>query len=437
MPLLRDPPPASVLFTPAELLSYTDWRSLHRLDTNNAKATLPVPTATEYAEFQTWHAEQSSSSLSSSSPLPRGKKCLHRPQPGEFCPPCTLSMHNALIAALYDKWGALGGPWRTGNLATLAAQTKYNDTSRAWHAAKLALVRDVGVWEEICAKAVEEDDEQVWGAKKAVEEYERGITFPGPTTTVCATGTRSLRARSRRSLSFTPDTPPATRHRPQGLWSRGVATHDAKSPNACPSADGWEDTSHFNSWEYTISQCRILLVYYPNASSTLLRYRDLNDFPNRGLDNPAVVRLIALLNAQLLSLPPAEATNTLQYLRKNSDTWLVWVGDGEIAGSEEDEAFNNFEKIGGLLGSQVQGWARRIGDIGDEEWACRNLGKGGVEEEEEETEVDEEEEQDSDDCDEMSLASEEDEVDLEMSDLAHAEDESDSEEAGNLEDHGE
>jgi hypothetical protein len=155
MPIDRDPPPSSVLFTPAELQFYTHWISLHRRDTDNAEAANLVPSAIEYADFNKWLAEQRSQSVPPTSPSPsssqnlisptspaslsassRTQKCRHALHPGNenevnYCPPCLVHMHQNIIFALYDKWKAIGGPWRTENLGTPEAQTKYNDTNRA------------------------------------------------------------------------------------------------------------------------------------------------------------------------------------------------------------------------------------------------------------------------------------------------------------------
>jgi hypothetical protein len=413
-------PQASVLFVPFKLRLYLRWCSQH-LDADLDDPTPPVPNAYEYAAFQEWRTKERISVLPQSyitdaldestqpqdEPTPKGCKvaqiCGHALHPAttppdcfdiSHCPVCTYKLHTTLIAALLKKWKALGGPWRVKDTADNAERNAYNHTNRAYHAAKCALVNAM---QDIEDRAALED---AWhqpyhianahGAVKALEMYKDSINFPSsngfaPQTPFSTPAKQRLK--EKKNIVYSPDTPETTKHRPQTLWSRAMSSHDPNSPHACPSDEGYWDTSHFNDWHFSISQCRILLCSYPDAESLKMEYVDLNVPPNRGTENPAVQHLIVLLESFIAQQKRAHQERWYAYLRGTSDIFLVWRSEGDEA------MFSLWEKVGMLLGSHVEEYAREIGEIDDEEWAGRRV----VVEEQEEVEAEVEVEDDRSD----------------------------------------
>jgi hypothetical protein len=176
----RIPPHASVLFAPYELAIYDSWRTLcfHQV---NVSGITPVPTASEYADFQRWRAGERAKKLpKQKSPAPDifettqcleenadesvlAEKCKHPLHPARsltvpdeeghviepipWCPTRTLEHNTALISALYTNWTELGGPWRNAALASEEERKTYSDTNRAYQRARVALVNTMATFE--------------------------------------------------------------------------------------------------------------------------------------------------------------------------------------------------------------------------------------------------------------------------------------------------
>jgi hypothetical protein len=387
-------PQASVLFAPFELRLYLRWRS-QQPDVDTADTTPPVPNAYEYAAFQTWRAQERIRVLPQSYitnvpdgstelqdvPIPEdcavAQICGHALHPAtttrdssdiSHCAVCTYSIHTSLITAISKKWKALGGPWRVADSADNAERNAYNHTNRAYHTAKCALIIAMQYIED---KAALEDSwhepyhiANAHSAVKALQMYKGSINFPStsgvaPHTPLSTPAKR--RSKEKKRIVYSPDVPETTKHRPPTLWSRATSSHDPDSPHACPSDEGYWDTSHYNDWRFSISQCRILLCSYPSDESLKLEYVDLNTSPNRGMDNPPVQHLIVLLERYISKKSGAKQARWYAYLQGTSDIFLVWRSEGD------EELFSLWEKVGGLVGSHVEEYAREIGEIDDDE----------------------------------------------------------------------
>jgi hypothetical protein len=417
-------PQASVLFAPFELRLYQRWRSQHHPDSGSDPAdesTPPVPNAYDYADFQTWRAKERirvlpSKYITSSSEAAEGEedpqddddiptdctvasKCGHALHPAvtkedgenenenenEYCAVCVFKMHTNLVAALWDKWQDLGAPWR----ATHESECKaYNATARAHQSAKVALVNAMLRCEETAVLERKWNvangkvhAASVYGPGKALDMYEKSIHFPTTLGVATESTPAKCRGKQRKSIVYAPDTPEDTKHRPQAFWARNLSSHDPGSPHACPSADGYWDTSYYNDWRFAVSQCRILLCYYPDDVSLKLKYRDLNMSADQGLDNPAVEQLIVLLEQYIAKQSEAVQGQWYQYLRCTGDIFLVWKGEEDVG------LFGAFERVESLVGSHVEEYAREVGDIDDEEWTGRKGGRVDGEEEEWEEQV--------------------------------------------------
>jgi hypothetical protein len=411
----RPKQPASVLFTPFELRQYQRWCSQHLGHNYMYISTIPIPNAYEYALFQAWRAKDHIRVLleedldapndSEVQPGPAQNDCvvasickhpLHSATTKdgrEYCPLCVFELHNALITALWNNWRDIGGPWRS---AGDRYRKEYNDTSHAYHSAKVALANAVHDIEDMAAlEETWHGDDHVaskYGAVKALEMYRKSITFP--TTSGVAPQTPKSTPNRRRlvekkSIMYSPDTPENTNHRPQAYWARNLTSHDPNSPHACPSADGYWDTSHYNDWRFVVSQCRILLCYFPHDDEYVeMEYRDLNAGADRGLENPAVVHLITLLEQHIAQQNTTLQQHWYQCLRCTGDVFLVWKDEGY------EGLFSTFEKVESLVGTHVEEYAWGVGDIDDEEWAERT----GVR-------VEEGEDGNEEPYDQMSLAS--------------------------------
>tara|TARA_R110002003_G_scaffold55_5_gene4998 strand:- start:56616 stop:57878 length:1263 start_codon:yes stop_codon:yes gene_type:complete len=302
-------------------------------------------------------------------------------EPPSYCPVCTLHIHQTLIDALWQKWKVLGGPWRSANLSAEVG-LKYADTTRAYHKARVDLVNTMyGIeamaeqeenW-ELAHPDVDTTSSQNHSATKALEKYIKNLTNPATLTDskhlTLATPTRVRD--TGKSLSYSPDTPQNTNHRPQALWARSYPSHDPNSPHSCRSDDGYWDTSYHNDWHFAVSQCRILLCYYDDEASLDLKYRELNGGSSEfGSENPAVVGLIRHIETWMGTLDDAERERWVQYLNKTADVFLVF-NDGEQEGGNSEVSFTHFQPVDSLVGSHVEAYARRIGDIDDEEWEAR------------------------------------------------------------------
>jgi hypothetical protein len=391
-------PKASVLFAPHELRLYLRWRSEQPVASPSDKFP-PFPDAYEYAAFLTWRAKErtrilrkahitdvpDNATVEQEDPIPDGcavaQICGHALHPAtttsgsediSHCPVCVYKLHAALIAAIWEKWLDLEGPWHGSDHADNAERTAYNNTNRAYHTAKVALVNAM---QDIEDKAALEENwaeahhvANAYGTVKALELYQTSIDFPttsgvAPQTPLSTPAKRRLK--EKKKIEYSPDTPENTRHRPQSLWSRTMSSHDPNSPHACPSDEGYWDTSYCNDWHFNVSQCRILLCSYPDEETLKLEYRDLNAGPDRGLEIPGVEHLITLLERHIAKQNARDQQWWYRYLRSTSDIFLVFREEGD------EEMFSAFEKVEGLLGSHVEEYAREIGEIDDEEWGAR------------------------------------------------------------------
>jgi hypothetical protein len=227
------------------------------------------------------------------------------------------------------------------------------------------------------------------GATTALKKYRKNLSLPvwlgdvelryNPTTPT------TKRSKKEKKFGYSPDTSEKTRDRPQAYWARGSTCYDPDSPHACSYPEGYQDTSYYDSWHFSISRYRILLCYYADPTSQLLKYRHLNAGTNRGIDNAHVQHLIKVLEAHIAKETREKQAQWNAYLKVISDIFLVW--NGLEMTNEENGAFTHFERTPGLVGSPVEEYARSVGEVDDEMWATRGVDS--------ETQVDEGEETDS------------------------------------------
>lgn len=409
MPTQRPPSSASVLFSPVELHIYQRWRS--RRVYGVSENFTPVPTALEYAAYQEYreqertprnYAPNSETSSYDNSldkvKLPVAENCQHPLHPAHIaqtvpgswiedgkipdtpthCPVCTFHLQQTLIDALGEKWKGIGGPWRR-IYRTQAERNKYVDTNRAHAKARMNLANTIRVFED--GVQLEADWElahpekevtqgvKEHGAATALALYQASIVFParltGPDEVPPVTLGRKRAAA--KHLTYSPDTPEETNHRPSSLWFRR-GSQKTDSPHACLSEEGYWDTSNYNNWHFAVSQCRILLLRFVSLPMTL-EYEDINIGPDRGQDNPHVVMLIELIEEYMATLPDDGKACWTNYLKHTEDMFLVWKSEK----LEGEGVFNMFERMESLVGSHVEAYARQIGDIDDEEWAAREV----------------------------------------------------------------
>lgn len=177
--IARTPPttttlPASIILGPREQKQYRRWQA--QTTTLKPKQQGFLPTAAEYADFQSWLAKRDSGYLSDT-PLAdlaayledapekeedkkKARTCGHILHPtlmqkAERCPVCTVEMHltymKVLTVALEESGGLAKQRWEAVDRDSPALQ--------AWYAGKLAFVRDID-WLESVAEDEKEYDER-------------------------------------------------------------------------------------------------------------------------------------------------------------------------------------------------------------------------------------------------------------------------------------
>jgi hypothetical protein len=102
-------------------------------------------------------------------------------------------------------------------------------------------------------------------ASAALNKYRKNLTFPARLRNLesrSAPQTPTTKRLREKKFGYSPDAPENTAQRPQGCWARGLTSHNSDSPHAYPSSEGYEDTSYFNSWHFSVSQRR---YFYANT----------------------------------------------------------------------------------------------------------------------------------------------------------------------------
>lgn len=314
------------------------------------------------------------------------------------------------MTPLYAAWTTVGGPRKDFAIEDNATRIKYNDLCRAYNAARVGFVNTMECFE----KAVAEQDGEIteaesswweFGAQAALVKYREqkaGDMEPEPQDNEPKTPTVSKKRESER-ISFRSSTPEHNGHRPQGLWTRSMTTHDPKSQHACPDPEGWEDTSFNNYWEYSISQSRILLCFFLDEIKDDVGYPDLNTGEGRGPENPHVKRLIEIVKVDMAKLSQHDQDWCHRAYSSQSYFWLVWSD-----GWEDTENFTMFERAPELIGTCVEEWARKVGAIEnkDDNGALQQSDDGSTREDDQrvwETEDEEDDKGDEDCVDPMSL----------------------------------
>jgi hypothetical protein len=330
------------------------------------------------------------------------------------CPQCILTAHMRLLNALTEKWTKLGAPWCCKNRDQA---TTYADIKKAYYGIKTPLANAI---DQFRAWAEEEETWELahpaqdisavkhFSATQTVTMYYKHLRCPCTrytdaqweniqSTSKTLQSTNSSLADSlppsRNSVSFTPETEDGS-HRPKTSYRRKYyKLNPARTkhpyvpgPHACPTTEGWADTSFMNSYRYTIAQSRILLVErFINAPH--VTYRDLNTGPSFGT-NRHVDRLVDLLEVRMESMGLTERKHTRK--RVATRTACVWVvekmdaqkGNGDVqVDGETAEAFTHFYTCERLCGTNLFEWARWVGDVTEEEerkWNDKRVRKRAV-----------------------------------------------------------
>jgi hypothetical protein len=423
--------PASALFSPAELAEYTYYSFAHNAlpDRDNVS----LPTAAEFAAFQTWRRLRSISPIPSSNlhtypGFETAAQCGHPLHPGHiaalaahddlanpvhYCSVCALSLHRVYVAAIWKRVQAVGGPWRDDPAgmapATIAA------VKAAFSRARTAMYNDVDVLEDTAALEMAWEAEnpgrdvgvaREWGAVRAMARYRNKSQFVTHKEGE-AMRTPSKKRRTKRAVEFSADTPEDTTHRPSVTWCRGTTDYMGNGPWACQSDEGWCDTSFCRDWTYAVGQSRILFIYEdPAPSETREMYRELNTKLDRG-ENEHVQRLVYLINRWLRVQDASLLAQLLPYLAKAAHIFLVGRTEDN---PESTELFDAWERRDTLDGSAVEEYAREIGDLDVEEesGAAEEEDQGAESESESESEIEDNEMQKEDECDDydhLSLTS--------------------------------
>lgn len=400
LPTSKIVPKASALFLPYEIDLYQRWRkSTFDIATENDDD-VHLPTAFEYMDFLEWRARQCAKldgtpEAERKSPDPAfagyilAEQCGHPLHPGDprpdalrqpkdeveekgeerdtvvLCSMCLLQIHLKLLAELWDKWLDSGGPWRV--LRPGSTAKGFQISKRAYYMRKTNLVNDVDTLEEIArledawdAAHPTADVEVVraYSAKTTVDVYAKGVQFPARLAEPDAIAPRTPAGKERKKrLSYSPDTPEDTRHRSSAVFARRCLAYDPESPHRCPGDDGWAETSFKNSWEYNVRQCRTLLCNKePNQPD--VTYRELADEASK--DN-----LINGIEEWLGKMQDDWTQPWVDILLTTTEMFLVWQDPCDEDGRDTD--FNNWDRTETLVGTNLEAYARQIGDLNEED----------------------------------------------------------------------
>ncbi|KAI4634836.1 hypothetical protein J4E83_002158 [Alternaria metachromatica] len=404
LPTPKIVPKASALFLPYEIELYQRWRkSALGIAAENDDDVL-LPTAFEYMDFLEWRARQCSKldgtqEAESKSPDPAfsgyvlAERCGHPLHPGDprpdalrqpkddaeeeneeegeeqdtiaWCSMCLLQIHLKLLAELWDKWLNSGGPWRV--LRPGSTAEGWQIAKRAYYMRKTNLVNDVDNLEDVARledtweaahPAADVEVVRAYSAKTAVDVYAKGVQFParvaGPDEVAPRTPTGKER---KKRLSYSPDTPEDTRHRSSAAFARRCLAYDPESPHRCPEEDGWAETSFKNSWEYNVRQCRTLLCNKsPNEPD--VTYRELADEASKDT-------LINGIEEWLGKMQDDWKQPWVDILLATTEMFLVWQDPRHDDDADTD--FNNWDRTETLVGTNLEAYARQIGDIDEED----------------------------------------------------------------------
>ncbi|KAF2687118.1 hypothetical protein K458DRAFT_385939 [Lentithecium fluviatile CBS 122367] len=429
---------ATTLFEQKELKYFLRWqRKFLPPDRRHI-----LPTALEYEDYVYWYYEELSRKLDPDFVNPReaelqhfkhtifeiAEKCGHSLHPAHHasqasigayergeqaqydgntadllqrCPMCTIEAHQRLMEKFAERWKKIGGPWRA---FTKLEKNAYLDGREIYSYIKVPLVNDIdrltalakleAEWE---AAHPDEDIEvtREFSATNTVNLYFENLKIPaiigsykdnewGQIQEVQkklkeARGTTAT-SRLQRQVSFTAETLDGS-HRKRAQFWRKMRQY-IPGPHACPSPEGWANTSFMSSYPYAISQSRILLIErFPTAPEFV--YRNLNCEPSFG-DNKHVDRLIELVDDWLHEKPLDELEDSLKKIHEQGH-WLVekQIRDPDVIElmipdaqtNEEEEKEEEFNRVfwSESLYDMDYRWAMFVGDMSEEEYKkCRD-----------------------------------------------------------------
>ncbi|KAF2644799.1 hypothetical protein P280DRAFT_514266 [Massarina eburnea CBS 473.64] len=195
--------------------------------------------------------------------------CEHPRHPSDifsnkYCPVCLYKMHENYIQFIGYAWERKGAPW-AGN----RADKEYSQIKHAHLIARMVLANDMDIVEDMAHQ------ERKWNAEHPAHDTSNTNSFCKVLDLYQAwvmqdledldTVSRHSIHDPLRKVSFTNDTPDCTaeKGRPGRLWNRRSAEYTA-GRHACPSKDGWEDTSGASSYVGLLMQCKLYIVESPS-----------------------------------------------------------------------------------------------------------------------------------------------------------------------------
>jgi hypothetical protein len=433
---LKEPAKASALFTSHELQKYKTFLYPTANTYLLADKSILLPTAEQYADFLAWDTQQRARRHGFIAPPgekkvggeAKAKKCGHALHPGhpfvlarppqeneegveegeveidgvDRCPMCVLEIHLTLLAELWDKWLDVGGPWR--DLPPGVDSDSFIIAKRAYYQAKTESVNAMDAVEDVASSeatwSAANPDVDVSASKehmatKAVEEYRQGIHFPArladaPPQTPPPRKTKKVKKR----LSYSPETPEETRHTPNSFYSRSMTSYDTNSPHACPYDEGWADSSFNKDWEYNVRQSRLLLCDR-EPSVPGVTYRELTHELSKD-------HLVRALQHWFSSMDPGWVLHCTRDMIATADIFLVWKAKKDEQWYEygEHDCFDTWNKIPTLAGSNLEAYARSVGDVDIENFEALRVPPSA--EEDDETKGEDEEDEEEDEADEFS-----------------------------------
>lgn len=234
------PPHASLLFDDPELAMYQQWCLLYA-PTPGKLSHIPLPSASEFADYSAWRASANINSTSCSSAqaqtdpnIPYAQRCHHPlhsqttiPTPA-YCPFCTLGQHSALVGALYGAWQGVGGPCRNFAFEDNAARKTYTDVLRAYNTARVRYLNATELFVKQAAEQGNGDAEaELWREFSAAAALSRHREPEAQDDEIHAQDSeskaqgdepkppRTPRSTKGKRVSYDAATPADTRHTPQ------------------------------------------------------------------------------------------------------------------------------------------------------------------------------------------------------------------------------
>ncbi|PSN67385.1 hypothetical protein BS50DRAFT_390594 [Corynespora cassiicola Philippines] len=252
---------AKIVFKDSEDMNkFLYWLRKRKNMANVTLETAPFPTATEYNEFIGWMSPKSDSVR---------HPCNHLRHPWDkinpiHCPVCTVEMHINLVELIFSRMQEAQGSKKLQD--QLLAGWRFTKSSLANHLINVEkLAEKEKEWERTNADINTKDAySHAHALAVAGKASDRHLAELHVTSTELVPKKVDT-SQSDISVSFASNLamPSAETSRPSQLYCRNSQTY-VPGRYACPSKDGWHDSSLMDSLYTSITQCQLFLIDTPS-----------------------------------------------------------------------------------------------------------------------------------------------------------------------------